>query len=373
MNDDFLESLITKEIFDQKKELSIKKINDNFLNLDSEYNSIMKDVTNSNDDSTKLNTSNQKIIKDPRKDILLNIYASHSKEKSSSHHYLQRLRFCGTIYNKKTYAAMFHEDYQSCKLFSSMLDPPPIWLTPSMGASADYINGSFHFPYFLTGDNSKLSSKTINRKKLSSSYYMMICAQIAAKKILLDKNGGQPFNDIFFDFKFPLDTSTQELVDAFLGKTNFHGKEYIPRKITVEQTKELLHAWIQVYLFQKNEFLNILNFYLYAGYVVSVTTGHGGLHIQQSLPTHPSKLTPVFHQYQKSIQKTNKIENKSNNETKIANENQTKITNENIITKVNENKMEIDDIDLDIDFENFIKSHEKDIHQDNDEFDFLFD
>jgi hypothetical protein len=278
MADDFFATLISNEI----------------QQIDMFSTEIQIDCTN----KSKTNDTNKKtIILDPRRDILLNIYASHSKEKSSSHHYLQKLRYCGTIYNKKTFAAMFHSDYQECKMFSSMLEPPPQWLSRSMGASTDYINGSFHFPYFLSGNNSNLASKTINRKKLSSSYFMMVCAQIAAKKILLQKNGG-PFNDPNFDFTFPLDESTQDLVNAFLGETNFHGKEYFPKKITVEQTKELLHAWIQVYIFQKTEFMNILNFYLYAGYVVSITSGHGGLHIQQSLPTHPSKWTPTFNQYQ---------------------------------------------------------------------------
>lgn len=204
-------------------------------------------------------TSNEN--KDPRERILKDIFCN-AKSKSykhilTRHHYTLSSRCGGTIYDKKTYMENVHHT-------PSVPGPPEIWFR-SLGGSVDYVNGTLHFPMRMPIGAEDLSAYTIRRQKMSAPYFLFLAAQLAFQK--------QTKNE-----EIICDQSISYIIDILLGKKSLDSKEYTPRKITVLQTKELLHAWILVYVFEKKEYLPVLTYYLYGGYVITITEKHGGCH-----------------------------------------------------------------------------------------------
>lgn len=199
---------------------------------------------------------------DPRENILKDLFCNSDgnshKHILMRHHYSLSTRRSGTIYEKNTYMQFLQTNQ---KIISTVPNPPEAWFR-SLGGSVDYVNGTLHFPMIMPPGAVDLCSYTIRRQKLSAAYFLFLAAQLAAVK----------------SQNIICDESISHVIDILLGKKCFDSKEYTPRKITVAQTKELLHAWVSVYVYEKKEFIPVLNYYLNAGYVVTITNKHGGIH-----------------------------------------------------------------------------------------------
>lgn len=152
----------------------------------------------------------------------------------------------------------------------SNIEPPSHWFT-KLNGYADYGNGTFHFPVVMPEGYESFSSRTISRKKLPFQYFLFMAAKVAYKRA----TGSLSPEHIH-------DDGLEHIIQALEGRRMLDSREHTPRKITHTQTKELLHAWIQVYIFKRQECMRILKYYLYAGYVVTITKGHGGLHSKTS-------------------------------------------------------------------------------------------
>ena len=204
---------------------------------------------------------------DPRESVLKDIFCNSDgnshKHILMRHHYSLSSRRSGTIYDKHTYMQFMQKSNAQNIISTNEMgipNPPEAWFH-SLGGSVDYVNGTLHFPMVMPAGSVDLCSYTIRRQKLSGAHFLFLAAQVAAEQN----------TEI-------CDESLCHLIDILLGKKYFDSKEYTPRKITVAQTKELLHAWVSVYVYEKKEYIPILNYYLYAGYVVSITNKHGGIH-----------------------------------------------------------------------------------------------
>lgn len=180
------------------------------------------------------------------------------------HHYTLPSRRSGTIYEKQTYVenVQHHLGTDTCN--NPIPSPPELWFR-SLGGSVDYVNGTLHFPMRMPSIGEDFRSYTIRRYKVSAEYLLFIAAQLEFDR----KHNNAP---VFCD------SSISYVADILSGKKSLDSKQYTPRKISVTQTKELLHAWVLVYVYQKKEYLPVLEYYLYAGYVVNITKKCGGNH-----------------------------------------------------------------------------------------------
>lgn len=198
--------------------------------------------------------------RDPRESILNDLFCNSNsnahKHILMRHHYSLGTRRSGTIYEKKTYMQFVKPDVS---IFSSVPAPPESWF-PSLGGSVDYVNGTLHFPMVMPDNAADLSSYTIRRQKVSAAHFLFLAAQFYVEHLEI------------------CDDSLLHVIDILSNKKSFDSKEYTPRKITVAQSKELLHAWVAVYVFEKKEYMPVLDYYLYAGYVITISNNHGGVH-----------------------------------------------------------------------------------------------
>lgn len=202
--------------------------------------------------------------RDPRETVLQELFCQ-SKKKSSvnkdvviRHQYTLPSRRCGTIYDKLTYSEHTHKSF--------VPPPPEIWFR-SLGGSEDYTNGTLHFPVRMPKGAEELRSYTIRRQKMSFAQLIYLAAQIE-----LDRQ-----HNIMTE-SFVCDSTVEYVANILSGKNSLDSKQYTPRKISLSQTKELLHAWVLVYVNQKQEYLEVLQYYLYAGYIVTITKKCGGTH-----------------------------------------------------------------------------------------------
>jgi hypothetical protein len=147
-----------------------------------------------------------------------------------------------------------------------MVPPPPEMWFLSLGGSVDYVNGTLHFPMRMPIGAEDLRSYTIRSQKLSAAHLLFLAAQTE-----FDRLHGKAVP------KF-CDSTVSHMADILAGKSSLDSKQYSPRKISVAQTKELLHAWVLVYVQQKKEHLVVLDYYLHAGYIVTITKKCGGKH-----------------------------------------------------------------------------------------------
>ena len=129
----------------------------------------------------------------------------------------------------------------------------------------DYNNGTLHFPNKMPKDADPLQNYTIRRHKVTYEQYLFLAMQVLKHKM----HGNMP---IF------VDDGLLYLCEILSGERSLESKQYTPRKITLAQTKEFLHAWVQVYVFQQYEYMDVLYYYLYAGYVITITNKCGGKH-----------------------------------------------------------------------------------------------
>lgn len=200
----------------------------------------------------------------------LNINTAYHNRLPVRHQYNLASRRSGTIYDKKTFAEFHNMERYVQK-------PPDAWFRYH-GGSEDYINGTLHFPSNMPDDAEDLASHTIRRQKMSSQHFCLIAAQYAflerARQQQQQSQSGQPLRAE----EEVCDESVQYMAEIFSRKRSYDSREFTPRKISVSQTKELLHAWVAVYVFGKKELIQVLDFYMYAGYVVTITQKKGGVH-----------------------------------------------------------------------------------------------
>lgn len=198
--------------------------------------------------------------KDPRESALKELFCDIGhKNVMIRHHYTLPSRRSGTIYEKQTHAE------KNCGSPNKSVPPPPELWFRSLGGSVDYVNGTLHFPMRMPAIGEDFCSYTIRRHKVSAAHLLFIAAQLE-----FDRRHHNP--PIFCD------SSISYVADILSEQKSLDSKQYTPRKISVAQTKELLHAWVLVYVYQKKEYLPVLEYYLYAGYVVSITKKCGGNH-----------------------------------------------------------------------------------------------
>lgn len=184
------------------------------------------------------------------------------------HNYSLPSRIGGTIYKKETYMNMMRKlnssnDNDNESTYVDVPKPPEIWYC--YGGSVDYSNGTLHFPNKMPKEAEELQNYTIRRHKVTYEQYLFLAMQVIKERM----DGNMPRY---------VDDGLLYLCEILLGERSLESKQYTPRKITLAQTKEFLHAWVQVYVFQKCEFLNVLYYYLYAGYVITITNKCGGKH-----------------------------------------------------------------------------------------------
>lgn len=207
------------------------------------------------------------VLRDPRGPVLRELLCSASKAQRNvtiRHHYSLPARISGTIYEKLTYAE--HMAKHANNLVVANVPPPPETWFRSHGGSEDYNNGTLHFPMLMPSNVDFLRSYTIRRQKLGSANFLFLAAQLQHDRL---KTGVLPS---------PLDSALAYMVDILSDARKLESRQYTPRKITVSQTKELLHAWCMVYVKQEAKYLPVLNYYLHAGYIVSITKKCGGTH-----------------------------------------------------------------------------------------------
>lgn len=203
-------------------------------------------------------------VKDPRESALKDLFRdSGHKDVMIRHHYSLPSRQTGTIYDKQTYIETLQKNPSSSTL-TSIPAPPDIWFR-SLSGSVDYVNGTLHFPIRMPPEGYNLRSYTIRRNKVDANHLLFLAAQFERDRRL----GRAP--------KF-CDSSISYIADILCEKKSLDSKQYTPRKISLAQTKELLHAWVLVYVFGKKRYLSVLEYYLYAGYIVSITKKCGGNH-----------------------------------------------------------------------------------------------
>lgn len=199
------------------------------------------------------------------------------------HQYGMDDRMRGTTYDKETYfQRMQRQRHQSGNGVDEELpattlaisDPTALW--NPIGGKNDYFNGTIHFPLCMPPGKEFLASHTIMKKKLSFPYFLFLAGQLAYQQ--QQQTSSSSSSSLAGDV-MACDDGLQRLVDILSEKNPTFTKQCTPRNISNHQTKELLHAWIWVYVYDKKEYIKILDYYLRAGYIVMITTNQGGLHI----------------------------------------------------------------------------------------------
>jgi hypothetical protein len=217
---------------------------------------------------------------DPRRQILTELFSDPKVLSSSSkglpRHYYKRHRTSGTIYNGQLYFPIEEHEKQEMELnfyFSQ-------WNQPSFGGSTDFMNGTIHFPSMMPSIfSSQFALKTISRRKVPSVYFYFIAAELAFQmknrkppsSIQMD----EPMKEIVQSFLNPSTSSTSTSTTT----TTATAAAITARKISFEQIKELLFAWVYVYVFERKEFLETLRYYRNAGYIVHLSQARGGIHL----------------------------------------------------------------------------------------------
>lgn len=143
--------------------------------------------------------------------------------------------------------------------------PPDQWFFGG-GGKRDDDNCTIHIPSTLkvpgTNTLSVYAGKTISANKISWEQFLFLAGQMLYR----NRKQKQPV-EVDKALKFWMDVVTENAVS--------HGKRYGPSRIRKEQRRELLDAWIQIHIFCNNEYHEVLDYYLRAGYVVNITQKRG--------------------------------------------------------------------------------------------------
>lgn len=182
------------------------------------------------------------------------------------HQYSMEPRQEGIIYSKETY----FQKYNTSESITAIPDPTKLW--NQTGCKCDYTNGTIHFPLCLPRGKEHLVSHTIKKMKLNFPNFLYLAAQTAYFQQQEENGVASSFSSV------KCDQGLQYLVDILTEKNRCFSKQYTPRNISIHQITEMLHAWIWVYIYDRKEYIDVLFYYLFAGYVVMITNNQGGLH-----------------------------------------------------------------------------------------------
>lgn len=237
--------------------------------------------------------------RDPRDDALAGFFQAAERVAASCrvrckrkvtirHQYTLPHRQNGTIYDKTTYVAhMAGQGIADSPGASVVRNVPPIAAPPvawfsALGGTEDYVNGTIHFPVSMPPGFEPMASFTIRRQKLPAHVFLLVAADVAWERMAAarqqegDASLPQPQS-----LPLPCDATVDYLANVLMDPTlPIDSKQYTPRKISVAQTIELLHAWIQAYIFGRMSAVEVLRYYMRAGYVITITRKCGGPHIQ---------------------------------------------------------------------------------------------
>jgi hypothetical protein len=138
--------------------------------------------------------------------------------------------------------------------------PPNEWFFGG-GGKRDDDNCTIHIPGTLKnsfGSLHRYAGKTISVHKVNWEQFLYLAGQL-----------------LFTKSQAEVDKPLKFWMDVITEKAISHGKRYGPSRIRKEQRREMLDAWIQIYIFEKENYRDILDYYLRAGYVVNITNKRG--------------------------------------------------------------------------------------------------